>query len=241
MPSVRVPGFLPSVNGFAFRNAWPSNPIRQFRLGNVATLNIGDVANGLCGGMTLAAADLHTAGLVPGDAPQPPAGSSRYAYIVERQIESFDEGRVPWRFYTLMKPTRPDRESTLAQLLGLVRIDRHSRTWTMVRVEWPRIRQTLDRGQLAMLGLVRAVGVDPVQLGLNHQVLAYGYDLEGTVVTLRICDPNWPRDDSVTLAFDAADPGASMLPAWSKPDTRPVAFFMTPYKPRDPAPFRGPG
>jgi hypothetical protein len=240
MPGVRVPGFLPSINGFAFPNAWPSNPIRQFRLGNIATLNIGDAANGLCGGMTFTAADLHHAGLVPGAEPQPPAGSDRYTYIVERQIASFDDGRLPLRFYDLMKPARPDREPGWAQLLGLVGIDRHSRTWTMVRVEWPRIRRALDEGRLSMLGLVRIVSADPLQLSLNHQVLAYGYDQEGSVVTLRICDPNWPRDDGVTLGFDTADPGGSILPTWSKPDARPVSFFMAPYEPRDPAPFRSP-
>jgi len=238
MPSVRVPGFLPSVNGFAFANAWPSNPIRQFRLGNVATLNIGDAANGLCGGMTFTVADLHAAGLVPGDQPQPPAGSERYRYIVDRQIASFDDGRLPLRFYRLMSPTRPDRETTLAQLLGYLGIDRHSRTWTLVRIEWPKIRRALDEGRLATLGLVRAVSLDPTQLSHNHQVLAWGYDLEGSVVTLRICDPNWPRDDEVTLAFDTADPGGSLHPIWSRRDTPPVCAFMAPYEPRDPAPFR---
>jgi hypothetical protein len=238
MPSVRVPGFLPSVNGFTFANAWPPNPIRQFRLGNVATLNIGDAANGLCGGMSFTVADLHVAGIPPDNQPQPAADSDRYRYIVDRQIASFDDGRLPLRFYSLMSPTRPDRESTLAQLLGYVGIDRHSRTWTMIRIEWPRIRQALDGGRLAMIGLVRAVSPDPFKLSLNHQVLAYGYDMEGSTVTLRICDPNWPRDDEVTLAFATADPGGSILPAWSKSDTRPVCFFMAPYEPRDPAAFR---
>jgi hypothetical protein len=237
MTSVRVPGFLPSINGLAFANAWPTNPIRQFRLGNIALLNIGDAANGLCGGMAFTTADLHHAGLVPGDEPQPLAGSDRYDYIVERQIASFDGGRLPLRFYDLMKPTRPDREPSWAQLLGAIGIDRHSRTWTMVQVEWPRIRQALDGGRLAMLGLVRTISADPLQLSLNHQVLAYGYDQEGSVVTLRICDPNWPRDDGVILGFDTSDPRGSIQATWSKSDARPVCFFMAPYEPRDPAPF----
>jgi hypothetical protein len=238
MASVRVPGFLPSTNGFVYPNAWPSNPIRQFRLGNVATLNIGDAANGLCGGMSFTAADLHHAGLRPGDQPMPSADSDRYRYIVDRQITSFDDGKLPLRFYDLMSPTRADREPVWAPWLGYLRIDRHSRTWTMVRVEWPRIQATLDGGALAMLGLVRAISLDPNQLGHNHQVVAYGYDLDGTSVTLRICDPNWPRDDGVTLGFDSADPKGFLQPTWSKPDARPFCFFMAPYSAADPVPFR---
>ena len=50
MPSARVPNFDPKPNGFPFPNSWPHDPIRQFSLGNVATLNIGDAANGLAAG-----------------------------------------------------------------------------------------------------------------------------------------------------------------------------------------------
>lgn len=238
MPSVRVPGFLPSTHGFVYPNAWPSNPIRQFRLGNVATLNIGDAANGLCGGMSFTVADLHKAGIRPGDQPQPAGDSDRYRYIVDRQITSFDDGRLPLRFYQLMGPTRPDRETWLEEFLGRFLVDRHSRTWIMTMVEWPKIQKLLDAGQLAMVGLVRVVSADPLQLSKNHQVIAYGYDTAGTTVTLRICDPNWARDDGVTLGFDTADPRGTIQTTWSRTDTRPVCFFNYPYEARDPAPFR---
>jgi hypothetical protein len=216
------------------------NPIRQFRLGNVASLNIGDAANGLCGGMSFTVADLHKVGLNPGTQPMPPAGSDRYRYIVDRQIASFDDGRLPLRFYSLMSPTRPDRETMLAQLLGYLGVDRHSRTWTMLRVEWPRIQGELDAGRLAMLGLVRVVSLDPMELSKNHQVIAYGYDTDGTTVTLHIADPNWAHDDGVTLAFDTADPKGVVKPTWSRPDTPPTCFFMAPYASQDPMPFRAP-
>jgi hypothetical protein len=238
MPSVRVPNFKPSTSGFAYANAWPHNPIRQFRLGNVASLNIGDAANGLCGGLSFTLADLHKVGLVGGPDAQPVMGSARYDYIVQRQIDSFDDGRVPLRFYSLMSPTRQDRESPLAQLLGAFGVDRHSRTWTMIRVEWPRIRAALDAGRLAPLGLVRAVSADPLQLSHNHQVLAHGYDTDGTKVALRIWDPNWPRDDDVVLGFDAADPGGVAKATWSKPDAAPLCFFAAPYAATEPAAFR---
>jgi hypothetical protein len=239
MAEVRVPNFLPSVNGFAYPNYWPSNPIRTFRLGNVATLNIGDAANGLCGGMSFTTGDLHRAGLLPPAEPSnPPAGSGRYQYIVDRQITSFDDGRLPLRFFRLMSPTRPSKEPVWAPWLGRIGVDRHSRTYVMVHEEWPLIRGLIDSGQLAMIGLVRVVSLDPKMLGHNHQVAAYGYDIDGMVVTLRICDPNWPHDDSVTITFDAANPSGSAGPTWSKPDAQLVCFFHAPYTPADPVPFR---
>ena len=238
MTSVRVPSFLPSTSGFAYGNTWPHNPIRQFKLDTIATLNIGDAANGLCGGMSFTLADLHHVGSVGGPDAQPAFGSPRYTYIVQRQIDSFDDGAVPLRFFLLMSPTRAERETWLEQLLGRFGIDRHSRTWTMLQIEWPKVRAELDAGRLAAVGLVRTVSSDPTQLSHNHQVLAWGYDIDGSQVALRIWDPNFPRDDDVVLGFDTADPSGVVAPTWSKDDPKPVCFFAAPYAPRDPAPFR---
>ena len=64
-------------------------------------------------------------------------------------------------------------------------------------VEWPRIREDIDAGRLAMVGLVRHSGLNPFDLTQSHQVLAYAYKADGDTVRLRIYDPNWPvaRDD----------------------------------------------
>jgi len=239
MASVRVGDFRPSVHGFHFPNAFARDPIRRFQLGSVATLDIGDVANGLCGGMSYTARDLWEHSVRPPADPAPPArGNPRFEYLVNRQIDSFDNGLVPLRFFKLMDPNRPAREPWWAELLGRFGIDRHSRTWVMVNVEWPAIRRDLDGGSLATLGLVKVVSLDPNKLGLNHQVVAYGYDLEGTVVTLRICDPNFADDETVTLSFDTADPRASISTSWSRPPDLVFCFFRAPYEKKDPTPFR---
>lgn len=239
MPSIRVPGFTPKQNGFHFPNAFPPNPIRQFRLGNVATLNIGDAANGLCGGMSFTVRDIFEHQLMP-PADQTPlaGGTARFDYLVQRQIDSFENGLVPLRFFKLMDPDRPAREPAWAEFLSRFGIDRHSRTWVMAKVEWPAIQGDLDGGRLATLGLVKVVGRDPNVLGQNHQILAYGYDLAGTTVTLRIYDPNYPNDEEVTLSFDAADPRAAVTPVWSKPGESVFCVFRAPYTTRDPVPFR---
>jgi hypothetical protein len=239
MVSVRVPGFEPAVNGFHFANAFPHSPLRSFKLGDIATLDIGDAANGLCGGMAFSTADLHRAGLRPPTDTMPPApGTPAYDYIVARQIASFDDGRVPLRFYRLMDPGRPARESTVSILLGKVGIDRHSRGWVMVHDESRRIRADLDGGQLSMIGLVRVVSLDPQLLGHNHQVVAYGYDLSGSALSIRIYDPNWPGDDTISISLDISDARGAIAPTWSKQDAGLVCFFRAPYTPVVPVPFR---
>jgi hypothetical protein len=235
--SVRVPGFTPTESGFHFANYWPHIPLRTIQFTNNMKLSIGDATNGLCGGMCFVAADLHLIGRSPGDAPQPEEGSERFRYTVERQFDSFAGIRVPLRFYGLMSPARPDREPVSSARAARIRGPRRSRSYVMVHDEWPRVRSALDAGNLAMVGLIRVVGTDPFKLNRNHQVVAYGYDMEGSELTLRIYDPNWPNDE-VTLRLDVADPMALVTPVYSRNDGPVLCFFRTPYRPRDPEPWR---
>jgi hypothetical protein len=236
--SVRVPGFTPSWSGFQFANYWSHVPLRTFQFTNKVKLSIGDAANGLCGGMCFTSADLHLIGQRPGDAPQPEAGSARFDYIVRRQLDSFAGIRVPLRFYKLMSPTRPAREPCPSPRTGRIGVRRHSRSHVMINDEWPKVRSAIDAGHLAMVGLIRVVGRDPFMLNRNHQVMAYGYDLEGSQLTLRIYDPNWPNDDDVTLHLDVSDPKAQVAPIYSRPDGPVLCFFRAPYRPRYPDPWR---
>jgi hypothetical protein len=239
MSSVRIPHFLPSANGFRFTNAWAHIPVVQVQLGSLASLSLGDAANGLCGGMSFVVADLYLSGLgQPPELSNPGGDTTAFKYIVARQFDSFAGVALPLRFYSLMRTFRPDREPPWAGFLGLLGADRHSRTYVMVHDEWPKIQQRLDAGQPAMIGLVRVVSDEPRLLGHNHQVLAYGYDLEGTDLTLHIYDPNWPNDDTVTLELDVGDPRAAAVPAYSKSDGPLVCFFSAPYARSDPTPWR---
>ena len=183
--------------------------------------------------------DMHEFGVIPpAEAAPPPGGSARFDYIVSRQIDSFENGAVPLQFFKLMDPNRPAKEPAWAEILGRFGIDRHSRTWVTTKVEWPAIQKDIDAGKLAPIGLVKIVSRDPNLLGHNHQVLGYGYDLDGTKVTIHIYDPNYPNDDNVTLSFDTADPRAPATPVWSKAGKSVYCIFRAPYMKHDPTPFR---
>jgi hypothetical protein len=185
-----IPGFLPTTAGFHFANRWPSAPTLRFAIaipGPVPVeveLRIGDAASGLCGGMALAARDNWTRGEAPPPDREPPAeGSALFREIVGRQIASLELGAAVARFYR-----------------ASVASDR-TRSRVAVREVWPAIRQQIDAGRPALLGLVHVASADPRRLTANHQVLAYGYTLDGPSgrVTLRIYDPNHPDDDTVRL------------------------------------------
>jgi hypothetical protein len=98
-----------------------------------------------------------------------------------------------------------------------------------VQDEWPNIQSDLDAGILSPLGLVTVQSLNPDDLKLNHQVLAYGYEVadDGVTVTIRVYDPDVPNDDSTHLLVNIGD-----TPSVSYPDVRTVrAFFRTIYSP----------
>lgn len=188
-----LPDFRPSVHGFRFANRWPPGPAFQVRAGYVR-LGLGEVADGLCGGMCFAAADAWLAGeAVAPDARPPEPGSPLFREIARRQLDSLEWlVIVPARFWLTAALVTAGRWSARRQV-----------------AEWRRIVADVDAGRPAMIGLVRSAGLDPFRLTINHQVLGYGYEATADAATLRIYDPNHPGDDGVEIRLRRADAGAA--------------------------------
>jgi hypothetical protein len=194
-----VPGFLPSIHGLRFANAFPPGPTLTFAGLDPRRLGFGDASAGLCGGMALTARDLYEAGVVaPVDGRPPANGSARFRSLVRRQVQSLDWFRVPLRYLDL-QAFRPDPPAGLAGLLGREppRVDAFLR-------EWPRIRDEIDAGHPCVVGLIRTAGWSPWHLTRNHQVLAYAYEETPGAITIHVYDPNHPMRDDVTLVVGVA-------------------------------------
>jgi hypothetical protein len=230
MPSRMVPGFLPSTSGFRFANSFPHVPVRRIGIPGVVSLGIGDASNGLCGGMAFAARDYFEVGRLPPPESTPPSEGPLFEYLAERLFDSFELPRGPLRYLGLMDPLLPDGE-TFWSRLGLAP---HGRAWRMAKREWPTVRADIDAGRPSPLGLVRVRSVDPFDLKENHQVLAYGYDLDGTSLSLRLYDPNRPGDDDVRLSVDLASSTLPMTPRISPASREVLAFFRVGYRPSSP-------
>jgi hypothetical protein len=223
--SVRVPGFLPSTNGLHFVNYFPHEPTLTITLPLGRILPIGDAANGLCGGMAFTVADYYEAKrTVPADSQPPPAGSPLYQYIVKRLFDSFNLPLGIGRYLELMEPAFPD----VGLGFGLP-----GRASVMVHDEWPRIQAMLDAGHPVPLGLVKVKSTAPRDLGKNHQVLAYGYDLDGTNLCLHLYDPNYADRDDVQLSLSIATVRAP-VPVTYFPTETVYCFFHTHYTPLQP-------
>ena len=224
MIKVEVPGFLPSSSGFRFANTFPHVPVRRIGVPGVLSVEIGDAANGLCGGMAFAARDYFEAGKPRPDLAVAPGDGPLFDYLVARLFDSFNLPFGPATYLALMSPALPDGE-TFWSRLGLAP---HGRAWRMVN-EWPKVRADIDGGHPSPLGLVRIKSTNPVDLKQDHQVLAYGYELEESALTLRLYDPNHPGRDDVTMSLDVADPTRPIPVTVSPPGPRVYAFFRINY------------
>jgi hypothetical protein len=226
MTSNHVPGFLPSTSGFRFPNAFPRVPLRWIGIPGVLRVPIGDASNGLCGGMAFAARDYFERGGPPPPDADPPGEGALFDYLVDRLFDSFDLPLGPVRYLELMNPLLGDGETVWSRF-GLAS---HGRVWRMAREEWPKIRAEIDGGHPCPLGLVRVTSADPRDLKENHQVLAYGYEVDGTRLTLQLYDPNRPGRDDVTISLEmgstAAVPRVTTVPQ----GTRVFSFFRVAYR-----------
>jgi hypothetical protein len=202
---VRVPGFTPSTRGFLFSNSFPQVPHFTFVdvFGN--QIPIGNAANGLCGGMAFAARDYFEAGLARPTLTSPPSSGPLYDYLVMRLWDSFELPHGPARYLHLMNPDLPDHETWLS-MAGL---SPHGRAWVTIVEEWPKIKADLDQGHPSPLALIRVKSYDPLAMGQNHQVLAWGYDLVGTDLTIQVYDPNFPNNDYVSIHLNIGNPTAT--------------------------------
>jgi len=222
---VRVPGFLPSTRGLHFPNYYPHEPELVVHLPLGKTIPIGDAANGLCGGMAFVARDFYEANLaVPPDTDPPSPESNLYKFIVQRLFDSFNLPLGLYSYIQLMEPAFPD----VSPGFGIP-----SRATVMLHTEWPNIKADLDAGHPVPLGLIKVKSTNLMDLCKHHQVLAYGYDLDGTDLTLHLYDPNYPNDDDVQLALSISSAQVPVQLTYSPTETV-YCFFRTHYAPRVP-------
>jgi hypothetical protein len=232
--TARTPGFKASVNGFRFLNQFPHEPDLKIPLPGGGSLPIGDASNGVCGGMVYSARDVfQTPGLKPVTATDPPGPDAPlFHYIVGRLIDSFDLPEIGvLRYYDWMLAPDGDRG-------WLPFLKQRGVTWRTIVEEWPAIRAELDAGHLACIGLIAVASANPADLGKNHQVMAYGYDVDDDWnLTLHLYDPNTPNyaADDVKLSLSLRDPTKPAKIAHNVGIELPIrGFFMTKYTYHDP-------
>ena len=175
---------------------------------------------GLCGGMCFAALDYFHAGKpVPDQITVPAIGTDLYRYLWDRQLDTLS---LPVILRVIEWMLRDDGD--VARLTA--------------RREFPKLYRRLDKGNPAVLALIRGRGVeDPTQ---NHQVVAVGYDFDETTrqLTVYLYDPNHPYDPNYPgqeprLTMNLARPSRGIEAAQSTGEPL-RGFFVIAYKPQTP-------
>jgi hypothetical protein len=151
--------------------------------------------------MVYTVADLFEAGVLPPpDTVNPAEGTPAFNYIVARLTNSFDYNDVN-QYLSWIQMSNHDTWIS------------HGLAWHEINEEWPRIKADLDQNLLCPLGLVH--GQEPPTVGFLtglqdlggcHQVLAWGYDLNGTNLTIYIYDPDFFGDNN-TITLDIGNHG----------------------------------
>jgi hypothetical protein len=248
-----VPGFKPSTSGFHFSNSFPNVPLLTINvLGQ--QIPIGAASNGMCGGMVFAARDFFEAGIPMWPDTTAPSSGPLFDYLVKRLFDSFDLILPPPPppplppappflppFSTPIPPWGPGPST----YMWLMNIPNHEtvasnafftprgRAWIMINDQWPKIKEDIDNGRLSPIGLIEVdASIDPFRMGENHQVLAWGYKLDGpnlSDLTIHVYDPNLQNDDSVTMSLSIANPQVTTDVTYSDATVKVWCFFRPEY------------
>jgi hypothetical protein len=217
MPTVAVSDFDVKKYGFGLENTFDKPFFIPTKLGKIS---MGQNA-GLCGGMTFSTLDYYADGRPAPDT----LSDDLFAYLCERQTDSLD---LPGGVFRYMGWQTMGDTSTM--MFGK-RI-REGISYLTLTSEWPKILMLLDGGHLAPLGLIKSNALNPKELSRHHQVLAYGYDLnpDTEILTIRICDPNYPRDPGITLRLGIGHPDFFRPVVHSVKEANPIrGFFLSNY------------
>lgn len=200
-----VSGFKPSTHGFDFsNNYWKDKGIKlpvvfldfPKPFGKV---DITNSSQGLCGGMVFTVMDyFYAKEKIPKFSPPPSSETDEmFQYLRQRLMTSWDvTGNGP-KYIKFMRHDYPDADEGVVQGLGLMK----GRSYVIAREEWPKVKADIDANRLSPIALVQIESYNPGDIGKNHQVLVYGYQLSGNNVTLHYYDPNFPKNDTVELRF----------------------------------------
>jgi hypothetical protein len=246
-----VRNFNPRGRGFAFVNHWDHSlpvvsigflwhKIFSSHSDVLSQLHINDILDenwlplthadaGLCGGMVYAIMDYFAARLLPPMQPDAPSNANDpvFKHIRDRLVDSFDILGQGHRWLGYSAPTYPNGDEGVIQALGLAR----GRSWVTYREEFPLVKEDIEAGRLSPLSLVQT---DNLDVGKNHQVLAYGYMQSGQDVTLYIYNPNSGQQE-VTFQFNITATDGEVHITRSDGGPRIFCFFRTNgYEPKQP-------
>jgi hypothetical protein len=173
-----VDKFIPKDTWFHFQNKFNASTIYWH------FIPVGNAKYGLCGGMVYTVNDYFDASYsIPAisQAPTQEQFNDLLEYIKGRQVDAcFNWSALKYLKYMMTSKETDCKESLEA---------------------WKGIKDSLDNDELVPIGLVKVKSYNPANIIYNHQVLAYGYDIQNHLIRIYVYDPNQPLKDDIKLSF----------------------------------------
>lgn len=183
--------FRPRVDGFKFVNRFEVPFSVMFPLPFVSPINLDNVIYGLCGGMCFGALDYFYAGKpIPTIKKVDDIDNRFLLYLWDRQLDSL-------------------KLTVVLRVMEWMLIEEKVAARRVAQREVPKIKRRIDKGQPAVLALIRTSGAaNPTQ---NHQVMVVGYDYspETRDIEFKLYDPNHPKKEP-KLTMNLARPSSGI-------------------------------
>lgn len=226
-----VGNFKPSTHGFPFANSWKGYSYPLIDVGFLGQIKQ-SASYGMCGGMAYAVKDHFEANIpVPNEKPVNDK-EPYFTYIADRLKQSL--GLIDASMYLKFSdPLYPDTDTNITGWIPGDLGGTPGRAYTVLCKEWPNIQADILANKLVCLGLIFTKEMD---LGSNHQVLCYGYQMLGNRIKLFIYDSNKPDDNNLYIEFENTTYDKQLTLNQNFSSKRLNCLFRTHYERRTPVP-----
>jgi hypothetical protein len=211
--------FSPLIHGFSFQNEFSGIPFLFHRYPKsyrwIHRLFFRKSSYGLCGGMCFTALDyFHAKQSLPTLTSPPAVGSLLHSHLFQRQNNTYGFlGRVVAKFglWSFLSDAQLQRKTSK---------------------EFSKIQRSLDAQQPVVLGLVYVHISESIAIWMNHQVIAYRYEMNANGGTVYLYDPNYPGSEDIAIELIKTRHGFQCLQKNLRTRSSvPVrGFFEVPYR-----------
>ena len=206
--------FISVDHGFKFVNRFEVPFSVMFPLPFVSPIDLDNVIYGLCGGMCYGALDYFYAGKpIPAVDKVNDLDNRFLLYLWDRQLDSL-------------------KLTTVVRVMEWMLLESTTASRRVAQREAPKVKRRVDKGQPAVLALIRTEGVsNPTK---NHQVMVTGYHEKPDTrdLVFDIYDPNYPgKKHAISMNLKAPSQGISLKQSSGEPLR---GFFVLDYRRKQP-------
>jgi hypothetical protein len=207
-----VDGFIPIASWFKFPNQSFNHSVGYWH-----NLPIVFPSYGMCGGMVFAVADYFESSECLPNEEYP--GKILGEDLKLRQADSINLNTA-WNYL-------------------LLTLENQERDYSYTMEAWKMVKEDVDNNHPSPIGVIRIKSINPFKVFNQHQLLAYGYQINKELITINVYDQNFPYSDNLKLSFNTSSNNETFKINSSAGLGKVHSFFKAPYEPKQPSSFIG--